>query len=109
PLDEMQGLIEREGQAAYGTPEYKRRTALLGPMIAHHHAHNAHHPEHYSDGVAGMDLHDLVEMFFDWKAASERGEEQAMSLTAACERYGVSTQLASILHNTAYRLGFAFN
>ena len=35
----------------------------------------------------GMDLFDIVEMFFDWKAASERGEELAMNLSVAFERF----------------------
>ena len=35
----------------------------------------------------GMDLFDIVEMFFDWKAASERGEEPAMNLSVAFERF----------------------
>lgn len=107
PLQRMQDLIDAEGQAPYGSEEYKRRTALLQPMLAHHYQHNAHHPEHYDNGVDGMNLFDLVEMFFDWKAASERGEESAMSLSAACERFGVSDQLRSILENTADRLGYA--
>lgn len=72
PLQEMQDLIDAEGQAPFGSVEYGRRTALLGDMIKHHHANNSHHPEHYENGVNDMDLFDLVEMFFDWKAASER-------------------------------------
>ncbi len=75
-------------------------------MLAHHYANNSHHPEHYPDGVAGMDLFDLVEMFFDWKAASERGQEPAMNLTVACERYKIDPMLAAILRNTADRLGY---
>lgn len=106
PLQAMQDLIDREGQAPYGSDEYKRRTALLGPMLAHHHAHNSHHPEHYPNGVNGFDLFDLIEMFFDWKAASERGEESAMSLTAACAKYQINPQLQQIMQNTADRLGF---
>lgn len=106
PLNEMQAIIDREGQAPYGSDEYKRRTALLGPMLAHHYANNSHHPEHYPNGVDGMDLLDLVEMFFDWKAASERGEESAMNLSAACARFKVSDQLASIFKNSADRMGF---
>lgn len=106
PLDEMAALIEREGQAPFRSEEYKRRTALLGPMLAHHYANNSHHPEHYQNGVAGMDLADLVEMFFDWKAASERGEESAMNLTVACERFKIDPMLVSIFRNTADRLGF---
>ncbi len=106
PLQRMQDLIDAEGQAPYGSPEYKRRTALLGPMLEHHYANNSHHPEHYEDGVDGMDLFDVMEMFFDWKAASERGEESAMNIQAAAERYGVNPQLMRIMQNTADRLGF---
>lgn len=43
---------------------------------------------------------------FDWKAASERGEESSMGLTKACERFAVEPQLASILRNTVHRMGF---
>lgn len=106
PLAQMQALIDAEGQAPYGSAEYKRRTALLGPMLAHHYANNSHHPEHYENGVDGMDLFDVVEMFFDWKAASERGEESAMNISTACDRYKVSRQLTEIFRNTADRLGF---
>ena len=106
PLDRMQELIEKEGQAQYGTPEYKRRTDLLGPMIEHHRANNSHHPEHYENGIDGMDLFDVMEMFFDWKAASERGEDTCMRLGVVCDKYDVSPQLRSILYNTAERLGY---
>lgn len=105
-LDKMQDLIDREGQAPYGSDEYKRRLEILKPMLEHHYANNSHHPEHYENGVAGMCLLDLVEMFFDWKAASERGEESSMNITASVERFKIEPQLASILRNTADRFGF---
>lgn len=57
-------------------------------------------------GINGMDLFDLVEMFFDWKAASERGEESAMNLNLACDKYKVEGPLRHILFNTAERLGY---
>lgn len=107
PLDEMQRLIDAEGQASYGSDEYRRRTALLGPMLEHHYANNPHHPEHRPEGIAGMDLFDLVEMFMDWKAASERGEESAMNLTYSVQKYGIPHMLESILRNTAERQGWA--
>lgn len=108
PLQAMQDVIDREGQAPYGSDEYKRRTALLGPMWEHHVKNNTHHPEHYADGIAGMDLGDLVEMFFDWKAASERGGEPAMALSYCVEKYGIPPMLASVLKNTAERRGWAY-
>lgn len=106
PLQRMQDLIDREGQAQFGTPQYAERTAMLGEMIVHHRANNSHHPEFYPNGVDGMDLFDLVEMFFDWKAASERGESPTMNLVAACDKYQISSQMRSILFNTAERLGY---
>lgn len=106
PLQKMQDLIDTEGQVPFGTPEYERRTALLGSMISHHRVNNSHHPEHYPEGVAGMDLFDLVEMFFDWKAASERADSTTMRLFEACDKYQVDPMLRSILFNTARRLGY---
>lgn len=106
PLTDMQIVVDREGQVPYGSEEYKKRTAMLSSMLKHHYAANSHHPEHYADGVDGMDLFDVMEMFFDWKAASERGEEPAMNIKVACERYRVSPQLQRIFENTADRLNF---
>lgn len=106
PLQAMQDLIDAEGPAPYGTDEYRRRTALLGPMLDHHYANNSHHPEHYPDGIAGMDLLDLVEMFHDWKAASERGGDSAIGLTYCIEKYDIPPMLALILRNTADRNGW---
>lgn len=106
PLERMQEVIDREGPAPFGSEEYSRRTDMLGPMIEHHRKNNSHHPEFYQNGIEGMDLFDLVEMFFDWKAASERGKEAAMNLDFACEKYGVQPMLKSILLNTARRLGY---
>jgi len=104
PLAEMDALIAREGNVPFGSPEYEARKALLGPMLDHHYANNSHHPEHYPYGVSGMDLFDLVEMFVDWKAASERGEQSTMGLRVGCEKYGVADQLHDIMRNTAKRL-----
>lgn len=106
PLQRMQDLIDQEGNAQFGTAEYERRTAMLGDMITHHRENNSHHPEFYPNGVDGMDLFDLVEMFYDWKAASERGESATMNLAAACDKYRISSQTRSILFNTAARLGY---
>lgn len=106
PLQAMQDLIDKEGPAPFGSAEYRRRTALLGPMLDHHYANNSHHPEHYPEGIAGMDLFDLVEMFADWKAASERGKDNAIGLTYCIDKYGIPPMLASILCNTADRLGW---
>lgn len=59
-------------------------------------------------GVRGMDLFDLVEMFFDWKAATERmaSGDIHKSIEINTKRFELSPQLASILSNTAKRLGY---
>lgn len=108
PLEKMQEIIETEGHAPFGSEEYKKRTDMLGPMIEHHRANNSHHPEFYENGIDGMDLFDVVEMFFDWKAASERGQESEMNLSFATEKYNFSSQLKNIYENTATKLNFKF-
>jgi HK97 family phage portal protein len=44
----------------FGSDDYKASLAALGPALQHHYSANSHHPEHYEDGIAGMDLMDLV-------------------------------------------------
>lgn len=92
----------------YGSDDYKASLAALGPALTHHYEANSHHPEHYSDGVAGMTLHDLVEMFCDWKAASERTSDGSFSksLPHNQKRFKLSDQLTRVFANTAERLGW---
>jgi len=59
--------VDATPREAFGTPAYYERLARLKPALDHHYAVNDHHPEHYENGVAGMDLAALVEMFCDWK------------------------------------------
>lgn len=88
----------------YGAPEYKQALKELGPALEHHYKENSHHPEHYGErGVEGMNLADLVEMFFDWKAASERHKDGDIfrSIQHNRERFSLSPQLVEIFYNTA--------
>lgn len=93
--------------STYGSGEYKGFLAAMGEGLAHHYAHNRHHPEHFDDGVNGMTLVDLIEMLADWKAATERHADGdlARSLEIQRDRFGISDQLAGILHNTAVQWG----
>jgi hypothetical protein len=86
----------------YGSDEYKAALAEMGEALTHHYAVNSHHPEHYSLGISGMTLLDLVEMLCDWKAASERHADGDIlkSLEINVERFGISRQLSVILLNT---------
>lgn len=86
--------------------EYKASLKELGPALDHHYAANSHHPQHYPNGVEGMDLLDVFEMFLDWWAAGERHANGNLfvSLFQNRERFGLSDQLYRILWNTAQRL-----
>ena len=86
----------------YGSEEYKANIAKLGEALQHHYAVNSHHPEHYPNGIDGMTLCDLVEMFCDWKAATERHADGNLerSIEINRERFGMSDQLAAIFENT---------
>jgi len=92
--------------STYGSPEYAELLKGLGVALKHHYENNSHHPEHYENGVDGFDLFDLIEMFFDWKAASERHADGNIfeSIKINKKRFGLSDQLCHILENTAREL-----
>lgn len=86
----------------YGTEEYKASCLFLKPAIDHHYAHNSHHPQYYENGINGMNLFDIVEMFCDWRAATKRNlnGDIMKSIEINAERFGMSKQLKSIFINT---------
>ena len=89
----------------FGSDEYKKSLEELGTALSHHYANNSHHPQHYRDGIDDMDLLDLVEMFFDWCAASERTKDGNIyaSINANQERFNMSEQLTNVFRRTASR------
>lgn len=91
--------------STYGSDEYKANLKGLEPALKHHYLNNSHHPEHYENGINGMDLFDLVEMFFDWKAAGERHADGNMekSIEINKDRFKMSDQLVDIFRNTDER------
>lgn len=88
---------------AYASPEWDALVERAGPALAHHYRQNSHHPEHYSDGVAGMDLFDVVEMLCDWMASAERNPSDGVKLDHNVTVFGIEPQLARILANTLAR------
>lgn len=90
----------------YGSDEYKACLAEMKPALDHHYANNSHHPEHYPNGINGMSLLDLVEMFCDWKAATERHADGSLekSIQINRKRFEMSDQLAEIFENTRREL-----
>lgn len=89
----------------YGSDEYKKSLEGLQVALDHHYANNSHHPQHYDNGIDGMDLYDLIEMFWDWRAAGKRnkGGNIYKSLDVNRDRFKMSDQLYSIFKNTADR------
>lgn len=57
----------------YGSDEYKQFIAEMSKTaLKHHYENNRHHPEHFNNGILGMDLLDVIEMFIDWYSATKR-------------------------------------
>lgn len=94
--------------STYGSDEYKSFLVDMGPALEHHYDSNRHHPEHHNNGIAGMNLVDLVEMLADWKAASERhaNGDLKRSLVVQKRRFDIDRQLYSVLYNTARDAGW---
>lgn len=94
--------------STYGSDEYKGFLKELKVGLDHHYSNNSHHPEHYPNGINGFDLFDLIEMFFDWKAATERHNNGNIfkSIQINKERFKYSEQIADIFTNTAERLNY---
>lgn len=86
----------------YNSDEYKEYLKQLAPALTHHYANNSHHPQFYKDGINDMDLIDLIEMFVDWKAASERHNSGNLnkSIEINAERFSMSPQLVKIFENS---------
>lgn len=123
--------------STYGSDEYKQFLVDMKPALDHHYANNRHHPEHFKNyncngchkdfkakrpdycdvcgysqmqeesDISQMNLIDIIEMFCDWKAASERHDDGDIfkSIEINQKRFGYSSDVKSILINTALFLG----
>lgn len=101
-------LTTRLKDVTYGSEEYRAALDEAAETIAHHYAHNRHHPEHFPNGIADMTMLDLLEMLADWKAASLRtkGGSLAQSLPHNQQRWGIPDNLYLTLCATAAELGW---
>jgi len=88
--------------STYGSDEYRGFLQEMKPALDNHYACNRHHPEHFTDGVDGMNLIDLLEMILDWRAATMRHANGDLhrSIEINTERFKLSPQLVQILKNT---------
>lgn len=87
----------------YGSDEYKGYLKELKVALEHHYGKYPHHPEHYKNGLNDMTLIDIMEMFCDWKASSERHNDGNIhkSIEKNKDRFGMTDQLCKIFENTA--------
>lgn len=83
----------------FGSPEYKEALEQMGEGLRMHYEANEHHPEHFTNGIAGMTLYNLIEMVCDWMAAAER-KGSPVDMDYLQERFQISPQLRSIIENT---------
>jgi hypothetical protein len=88
--------------STYGSDEYKGFLTGMKVGLDHHYAANTHHPEHYPDGIQGMNLLDVLEMLCDWKAATMRHNNGDIrkSIEINQQRFGYSDELKTLLLNT---------
>lgn len=96
------GTRQEFKKANYGTPEYDAVSEKAKVGVQHHHSNNRHHTAYHENGIADMNLMDLMEMLADWKAASRRSPDLSFSdsLPRAYERYGISPDLQMLIENT---------
>jgi hypothetical protein len=89
-------------EVEYGTPEYEECRTGLGVTLEHHYANNDHHPEHFPNGIADMDLLQLTEMLCDWLAAVQRHPHGDIerSLVLNSERFDFGPEIERLLRNT---------
>lgn len=93
----------------YGSDEYKKcLNELQHPYLDHHYANNSHHPEHFKNGINGMNLFDLIEMLCDWNAAVKRNKNGDIekSLEINKDRFKIEPDLYVVLGNTVVNFGF---
>ena len=90
-------------ELTYDSPEYRECLEKMNGVLQHHYAQYRHHPEHFDHGIEDMNLIDIVEMFCDWKAASERQLDGNLlkSIEKNADRFNMDPQLKHILINTA--------
>jgi len=92
----------------YGSDEYNASLVEMGPALDHHYLFNSHHPEHYKNGIDGMNFIDIVEMLCDWKAATERHDNGNImkSIEINTKRFNLNPQLVNIMKNTIEQMGW---
>ena len=81
----------------FNSKEYYEWKDAYRKLNRMHEISNRHHPEHFDDGINGMDLIDLLEMLCDW---CDKADDIDASIEINVKRFGISPQLFQILKNT---------
>ena len=90
-------------ETKYMSEEYQKYLKEMKKALDHHYGNSRHHPEHFKNGIQGMNLIDIVEMFCDWLAAVERMKDGNIheSIENNQNRFNYSDDLKMIFENTA--------
>jgi len=101
-LDVFVEFTPKLKESTYGSDEYKEFLKGMQLALKHHYENNRHHPEHFENGIRGMNLVDIVEMFCDWKAATLRHNDGDISKSIEInkKRFNYSDDLEQIFKNT---------
>lgn len=101
---EIKWLIEmdKEPRYPYGSPEYFDKMKRWDKFFKHHYELNRHHPDHFHDGINGMNLADLCEYIVDIISYfKELHVNEALdTVNKQADRFGLDEQLIQILKNT---------
>lgn len=95
-------------ETTYGSTQYDQYLKEMQTGLDHHYANNTHHPQYYINGIDGMTLLDIIEMFCDWKAATERHADGNLdkSIIHNEKRFNINPQITHIFENTKKELGW---
>ena len=94
--------------STYGSKDYHEFLEGMGEGLVHHYKVNDHHPEHFAEGIHGMDLVQMIEMLADWKAATLRHKDGSLrqSIFENADRFMYDDQMTMLLLRTAGNLGW---
>lgn len=101
---EIDWLIEmdKEPRVEYGSKEYYQKMHKWHKFFTHHYNVNRHHPDHFINGIDGMNLVDLSEYLIDIISYFDEMHvgDAIRVIEEQKSRFRLSDQLAQILKNT---------
>ncbi|GMO33913.1 MAG: DUF5662 family protein [Termitinemataceae bacterium] len=102
-LETFDRVTPKLQELTYGSQEYKQSLDEMQVALKHHYIVNRHHPEHFENGILGMNLIDILEMFCDWLAATKRHTDGDIikSIEINAERFCYDAVLKALMKNTA--------